>query len=235
MTTQLIRDVMRHAQDAGIDPTEMYWFDVSGIDLQTNVDTEPLMTHRPPFARNMVVWRGATRSHKSYEVWMQVAGDDPEEGIVVAIYKGAHGAAPRSVPPMVYLVDGEMLRYGPVDEDDPVSDDERNIMLGMVALFYKHLDARCEGYVPTMRQTFTNRRKIAAGKTPTYDWTTVVIEPKASRVSERLGGTHASPRLHDRRGHLRRLRSGKNVWVRPCKVGRAELGAVFHDYEVRAA
>ena len=66
---------------------------------------------------------------------------------------------------------------------------------------------------------------------PTYDWRTVFIKTAAER-SEHKGGTHASPRLHDRRGHLRRLRNGKNVWVKPHKVGRAELGSVFHDYQI---
>lgn len=41
--------------------------------------------------------------------------------------------------------------------------------------------------------------------------------------------------LHDRRGHLRKLASGKTVWIKQCKVGKASLGTVFHDYEVRAA
>ena len=50
---------------------------------------------------------------------------------------------------------------------------------------------------------------------------------------EHKGGTHASPRLHDRRGHSRRLPDGRIVWVRPCKVGDASRGVVFHDYQVK--
>ncbi len=60
------------------------------------------------------------------------------------------------------------------------------------------------------------------------DW----IEPPKPR-SEGKGATHASPRLHDRRGHLRRLASGKNVWVKSCKVGDASKGAIFHDYAIK--
>ena len=33
------------------------------------------------------------------------------------------------------------------------------------------------------------------------------------------GGTHASPRPHDRRGHRRHLSDGRAVWVRSCHVG----------------
>jgi hypothetical protein len=66
-----------------------------------------------------------------------------------------------------------------------------------------------------------------------YEWKTVILKPAKPR-SESLGGTHASPRLHERRGHLRRMRSGKEVWVKPHKVGNVKLGVIFHDYEVRA-
>jgi hypothetical protein len=86
-------------------------------------------------------------------------------------------------------------------------------------------------YKPEAKQTFTNRRKIAQGKTPTYDWHTVTIG-LTHQKQDYQGGTHASPRLHDRRGHLRNLRTGKKVWVKSCKVGNAELGTVFHDYKI---
>ena len=76
------------------------------------------------------------------------------------------------------------------------------------------------------------RRKIAQGKTPTYDWKTVVVEPVKQRKEDQ-GGTHASPRLHDRRGHLRRLQNGKTCWVKPHKVGDASKGVVFHDYQIK--
>jgi hypothetical protein len=44
------------------------------------------------------------------------------------------------------------------------------------------------------------------------------------------GGTHASPRLHWRHGHIRRLPSGDITNVRPCLVGSAELGTIDHDF-----
>jgi hypothetical protein len=47
---------------------------------------------------------------------------------------------------------------------------------------------------------------------------------------EPLGGTHASPREHDRRGHLRRLPGEKTTWVRSCKVGKPDAGRVMKDY-----
>lgn len=54
----------------------------------------------------------------------------------------------------------------------------------------------------------------------------------AGHVLHRVGGTHASPRLHWRRGHIRHLRSGRKVPVRPTLVGLAERGFIDKDYAV---
>lgn len=45
--------------------------------------------------------------------------------------------------------------------------------------------------------------------------------------------SHASPRMHFRRGHIRRLPTGKTTFVRACKVGNAEHGVVFKDYRLQ--
>jgi len=230
--TPLIREAVALAFDAGIDPTELQWFDLSGyISDQSHVVTEPLMTHRPPFEKSFVVWRGKTKSHASYDVMLMVVGNDPEDGIIVSMWKGPTGRMPISFPPMVYLIDDDVLRYGPVDENVDLPKDTAELMLAYVGQWMEALSTTAGAYKASVHQSFTNRRKIAAKKMPTYDWTTVKIGPRAGK-SEHQGGTHASPRLHDRRGHLRRLRSGKTCWVKACKVGDATKGTVFHDYEV---
>jgi hypothetical protein len=238
MTTPAIRDAMAlfTLVDSPADPTELQWFDIShAVSDQSYATVEPLMTYRPPFAKSIVVYRGKSKSYELYDMMMIVAGDDPEEGIIVTMWKGPYGQRPRVLPSMVYLVDGTMLRYGPsTDDGEPVEKGDANLMLAMVGAWYSALSTGAEAHTPYIKPTFTNKRKIAAGKAPTYDWRTVIIGAKSAK-GESKGGTHASPREHDRRGHLRRLRTGKNVWVKPCKVGSAALGSVFHDYEVRAA
>lgn len=229
-----IQSNMRWMADAGIDPTEMQWFDISGTMDQSTVDRHWLEEYRPPFEKCMVVWQGKSKTHEVYEFLMTVVGTDPEEGIVLSVYKGPHGQMPRKLPLMVYALDDGAIKYAPVEEGDIVSAADANVVLAVVGNWYRLLAQGIAAYKPHVRQTFTNRRKIAQGKTPTYDWTTVYIEPVKER-SESKGGTHASPRLHDRRGHLRRLRSGRNVWVKPCKVGDASKGAVWHDYAIRSA
>jgi hypothetical protein len=46
------------------------------------------------------------------------------------------------------------------------------------------------------------------------------------------GGTHASPRLHLRRGHVRTLETGKKIWIKPFMVGDAARGVVDKHYVV---
>lgn len=235
MTTPLIRSVMRSVVETGQDPTALHWFDATGcLTDQEHVQQDALHTMRPPFEKCMVCWSGQSTNHQHMEMHMVTVGTDPEEGIVVSVWRAASGSKPVASPLLVYAVDGSLIRYGPVEESESIDEREAQMILGFVSAWLGSLSLRAESYVPIVKQTFTNRRKIAEGKTPTYDWATVYIEPTQTK-REHQGGTHASPRQHDRRGHLRRLRSGKNVWVRACKVGDASKGAVFHDYAIKEA
>ena len=233
MTTPLIRSTMRYMAEANVDPVEMHWFDATGMFTdRTHVDQNPLHEYRPPFEKCMVVFQGKTTSGKLMEMFMTVVGSDPEEGIVLSVWRAPSGQRPVRSPLMVYIVDGGLVRYGPVEEHEHIDEKEAQMILGFVSAWYESLSRRCEAYVPSVAKTFTNTRKIAQGKVPTYDWTTVEIEPAAPK-KDHHGGTHASPRQHDRRGHIRRLRTGKNVWVKACKVGDASKGFVFHDYKIK--
>ncbi len=233
MTTSLVRSSMKLMTDAGIDIVDIKWFDMTGcISDSQKANLDPLLTHRPPFEKCFVVWQGKTKSHASYEVLMLVAGDDPLDGITVSIWKGPTGTRLRPIPAMFYLIEEDKIRYGSVSDDEPVDKELAELMMAQIGAWYSAMDKRVEVYVPSIKETFTNRRKIEQGKLPTYDWTTIWIEPAKPR-SEGKGGTHASPRLHDRRGHLRRLANGKNVWVKSCKVGDASKGAIFHDYAIK--
>ena len=78
-----------------------------------------------------------------------------------------------------------------------------------------------------------NKRRQASGKQPFFSYKVLQLagEGRAATASA-AGGTHASPRMHLRRGHLRRLDS-KTIWVRPTMVGAsADSGFVAKDYAV---
>jgi len=77
-----------------------------------------------------------------------------------------------------------------------------------------------------------NRSRMRTGKTPffTYKVLTVETDPSPKAQGNAQGGAHASPRMHLRRGHLRRV-SERVVWVRPAMVG--AHGLVEKDYRIR--
>lgn len=61
-------------------------------------------------------------------------------------------------------------------------------------------------------------------------WTLSINIPKERRESVALGCSHASPRVHLRRGHPREYRPGLWTWVQPCAVGAKENGMIHKDY-----
>lgn len=94
-------------------------------------------------------------------------------------------------------------------------------------LCFEQKSQRLNAY--TCNDQTNNVKRVSKGKKPLYDWK--IIEIKRSVTADSLGGTHATPRGHTRRGHPRKLRSGKTVWVRECMVGDFNKGCVFHDYK----
>jgi hypothetical protein len=81
----------------------------------------------------------------------------------------------------------------------------------------------------------TRRPKLARAGVTGWDWNLVSFDPAELKPkSPPLGGTHATPRWHIRRGHWRTLADGRRVFVRECEVGDRSRGGVVKDYEVAA-
>jgi hypothetical protein len=77
------------------------------------------------------------------------------------------------------------------------------------------------------------KARAKRGKQPLFSYWTLEIDlPKSRAAGEDYGGTHASPRLHLRRGHPRQYAPGKYCWVQPCVVGNKAAGIVHKDYSV---
>lgn len=94
-------------------------------------------------------------------------------------------------------------------------------------------------YSTTNPDPARNAQKIARGNRPKFEWLSSVIKPRpmAPAITLHRGGTHASPKPHERRAHFRRLKSGKSVLVRSTIINREKMGErgfVFHDYELKA-
>jgi hypothetical protein len=78
-----------------------------------------------------------------------------------------------------------------------------------------------------------NERRLRDGKIPLYDTKilTLTAPNTTKQRGETLGGTHASPRTHLRRGHIRVVPSGFSVWVQAHSVGRE--GGIKKSYKIK--
>lgn len=81
-----------------------------------------------------------------------------------------------------------------------------------------------------------NKKRAKAGKVPLVSYKTLEIVVPNTRYEGggSGGGTHASPRVHLRRGHIRKIADGRTVWVQACVVG-SKHGMVLKDYKLRSA
>lgn len=76
-----------------------------------------------------------------------------------------------------------------------------------------------------------NAKRARNGKVPFFEYRVLKIEERADSAAE-CGGTHSPPRLHYRRGHIRRLPDNRKTWVRPAMVGDKTRGLIVKDYDV---
>lgn len=74
-------------------------------------------------------------------------------------------------------------------------------------------------------------KKRARRGEPSFTYHVLTI-PGGSDGHEGRSGSHASPRQHLRRGHIRRLANDRKIWINACVVGSAKNGVVEKDYQV---
>lgn len=79
-----------------------------------------------------------------------------------------------------------------------------------------------------------NAKRIRTQKTPFFEYKILVIdqEKASSEPAANPRSSHASPRVHLRRGHIRRLPGG-NIWINSMVVGSKQAGTILKDYGVR--
>jgi hypothetical protein len=77
-----------------------------------------------------------------------------------------------------------------------------------------------------------NKKRAKKGAAPIQTYKTLhLVVPSVNGARANLGGTHNSPRVHLRRGHVRQLQDGRRIWVQACVVG-AKHGVVHKDYAI---
>ena len=219
--TPLIREMVKLVIDADLDPTQTHWFDLTGVIKDHHVAADPkrYLLHPAPYKKVMLC------GHTAHGDFLLLIITEPAATIVTGWILKTTGY--KSLGSFLFAEHDGEPKMGPVDK--PIDSQDQAMMAGLVAMFYSSLDTRTEAFVPTLRNTFTNRRKVRQGKLPSYDWHTVVVEPSKPQ-QEHQGGTHASPRRHQARGHWRTYKSGKRGWVKENWRGDASKGTVFKDY-----
>ena len=218
--TPLIREMVAHSPE----PTSFMWFDAGKLDWTDHVRVPVEIIMNLPFKRTAIC---AIDRHGTKLAMCLIGGQD---SVTVA---GFNINPLNLFKPFVYMNTSEGLKYYMKDKEitwDFIKPAFRMVVAGLL-----RIHEQSTGYQPVAAKSFINQKRAAKGRPPlTFDWHTVTIEPPSPK-SEPQGGTHASPRLHDRRGHWRKMKSGKTIWVRECKVGDASKGVVFKDYVIEGA
>lgn len=87
-------------------------------------------------------------------------------------------------------------------------------------------------YIETIAPEKLNKKRTKNGKLPIFSFKTLVIDKNEKVIDKSYkGGSHASPRVHLRRGHFRKYLD-KKIWVSECVVGEKDKGIVHKDYLV---
>jgi hypothetical protein len=86
-------------------------------------------------------------------------------------------------------------------------------------------------------RSLINKKREQKGKPPVLVWSTISLQsiarerPDVGRESS--GEVRTSPREHERRGHFRTYKNGRQVWIGPMVINKgSERGRVAHMYKV---
>lgn len=206
------------------EPHKGAWFDVG--DLNTfEFDLDPELITHLPFDNINIAGRG---TNGPFVIFAASSGKDQ-------IVAAGFALTPQFVrlPALICRLTPEG-NLGVYRRDNTTGSREENLkIVGVIQLLVSRLDTSdMTAYKPEVRQTFTNQRKLAKGKAPSFEWRTVTVKARNPKQESVVTGTHASPRAHERRGHWRVVKD-RRVWVKPCRVGDFKKnGLVLHDYKV---
>lgn len=122
------------------------------------------------------------------------------------------------------------------DDDGYIESQEAaNVAISVAEVVMQVIAAlACKNVSTSIRQASErlNKKRISKGKQPFFTYRTIdLLLPRKDR-SEPFGGSHAPPRIHLRRGHIRRHPTAGQLWVNACVVGNKTLGMVGKDYRV---
>lgn len=233
------------------DPTVSMWFDISEATKALSMGKETLSAERLllamenplPFPNCAIV--GIEANGNKFAIGLTAVNDgtDPRfkfDGVMCGGIILNQANKWRNLDTFIYYPTtankaAETLSMHFVDttlEEDQQALQDRAVSLLVITCWVEHINAdNRTGYISTKQANHLKRMR--QGKLPLFDWKTVTIDLPKQKFPHQ-GGTHASPRLHDVRGHWV-TRNGKRFWKKPHKRGDASKGVVFHDYKIKPA
>ena len=214
-------------------PEQSTWFDLGPITDFSGQGLQDDEVMHPPFDDTAMV--GAHKDGEKFAMRL-VSSDGSVKCVYVSKFltpgKDGRGGDGRLMRAFAYIQTPEGVRF----YRDGVQIDEGKMteIFRIVCACFLKLHACTEAYQQTVKaNSLTNKRRAAKGKPPLiYDWRTITIKPSGPATASQ-GGTHATPRRHQCRGHWRTYKSGKIGWVAECWKGDASKGTVFKDYQIQ--
>lgn len=217
--TPLIRKAVKFAPE----PETAMWFDVGQMEPTQATKIPAQMLMNLPYHRTGIV--GLDTGGKDFALWL-LKGDGT---VTVGGCSMWHGG--KYFHPYAYVSTDDGFKI--YQKDKEITLEDVKPVHRMVLAVLAKLSMYSAGYRATPQRTFINTKRAAKGKPAlSFDWHTVVIEPPQQK-NDHQGGTHATPRRHQVRGHWRTYKSGKKGWVKECWKGDASKGTVFKDYKTK--
>lgn len=231
------------------DPTDAVWFDIAELSnkimgpLETVTATRILRALKNPLPFPDCAIVGVDLEGNKFSVGV-TAGNAPSndkfktEGVLAGGQLVDPAGNWRTLDLFVFYpetvdIDAETVDMHFFDralESNELAVQHRAVTLAAITYWMECINADPSmGYIATKKANHIKR--VRQGKLPLFDWRTVVVEPPRQKFPHQ-GGTHATPRQHDVRGHWVN-RNGKRFWRKPHKRGDASLGVVFHDYKIK--
>ncbi|QYY33599.1 hypothetical protein K2O51_31740 (plasmid) [Cupriavidus pinatubonensis] len=147
------------------------------------------------------------------------------------------------VPALVEMFNTAMSRR-PGQEDQVLEDFQRDISLEAGAILEFIEACSCsniqastltKGVAP---DSSLAKRRAADGKVPMFETKVLTLDVPGRAVSGTGGGNggggRASPRMHMRRGHIRRLEDGRRIWVNNAVIGVQSNGQIHKSYAIES-
>lgn len=127
----------------------------------------------------------------------------------------------------------ETLKFCPDDPMLSVQGFGHGGLMGIVNCFLTAMNCKSVKRIETVPAAKLQKARGKRGKAPLFSYWTLELAGRSDKAMP-MGGTHAGPRVHLRRGHPRQFKPGEWTWVQAATVGSLSAGMVHKDYSAAA-